>query len=185
MEGRFFYHWVTGEAIRHPHKWKRKWSGMTAGSRGSFKSHRVYQYLSYGPLGDYDSRKSIFALSNPLGDHLFGFISKYPGFYISVTVSNWSIQINLAKALFPAARPSKGETHLKPCFLYMPECPIPFLGWDLLTKCEVNICTWMNGHWSTTRAGLCIMDSFAPATKKTVSNHSQRDTTEDKSSIVK
>ena len=69
------------------------------------------------PLGDYDSGKSIFALSNPLGDRLFGFISKYPGFYISVTVSNWSIQINLAKAFFPAARPSKRETHLKPCFL--------------------------------------------------------------------
>lgn len=39
----------------------------------------------------------------------------------------------------------------------------------------------MNGHRSTTRAGLCIADSFAPDTKRIVSNHSQRDTTEDES----
>lgn len=33
-----------------------------------------------------------------------------------------------------------GKTYLKHSFLYMPECPIPLLGQDLLTELNVQVC---------------------------------------------
>lgn len=31
------------------------------------------------------------------------------------------------------------QTQLKHSFLYMPECPVPFLGWNLLTKLKARV----------------------------------------------